>query len=257
MLVLHNERSDDLDNLLLLAARESMKIKIIIGLIVIFSVGVLTIKCTTIERGTVSANYPLASSPSPQIMGQTPSPTPLFPSPLPIANSPIRSIDFRKVTYRDLPDYSKPKASRVTPKAGEVTPSFITYGDATGDGNEEAMVTVSIENRGSALPYYVYIFTLENRKPKLIWHFETGDRAEGGLRQVFAENGKLEVDLYGKNRVIGRNLYLGDEGLCCPRAFTRTRYKWNGKNFQQDGEPAILENPQGHGSPIMPQYRSP
>jgi hypothetical protein len=38
-------------------------------------------------------------------------------------------------------------------------------------------------------PYYVYIFIVENGKPELIWHFETGDRADGGLRQVFAEKG--------------------------------------------------------------------
>jgi len=156
-----------------------------------------------------------------------------------------------------LPDYSKPEGSRIIRRAREATPSFINYGDATGDANEEAIVAISIENRGSAVPYYVYTFTLENGKPKLIWHFETGDRADGGLRQVFAENGELEIEIYGKNRVVGHKLYLGDEALCCPRVFTGTRYKWNGKKFEQDGDARILENPQGHGSPIMPEYKRP
>ena len=232
-----------------------MKTTTSISLTVIFSVALLTITCAT--NGRVPANYQLASSPSPQRAGQTPSTPPLSPSPVSSPDSAIRSIDFGKVRYPDLPDYSEPKAKSVTSKAGEVAPCCINYGDATGDGKEEAMVAVAIQTKGSAVPYVVYIFTLENQKPKLIWHFEAGDRAQGGLRRVFAENGKLQVELYGKNSVIGHNLYMSDEGLCCPREFTRTAYKWNGKNFEQAGEPTILENREGHGSPVMPEYKGP
>lgn len=41
----------------------------------------------------------------------------------------------------------------------------------------------------SAIPYHVYIFTLENGKPEVIWDFDTGDRADGGLRQSTRRTG--------------------------------------------------------------------
>jgi hypothetical protein len=170
-----------------------------------------------------------------------------------ITNSPIRYVDFNKVTYPEFPDYSKSKAKHVTLKAGEGRPSFVNYGDITGDGVEEAMVVLSIENRGSAIPYYVYIFTEENQKPKLLWNFETGDRADGGLRQIYAENGQLVVELFGKDRVVGGDLYKGDEGLCCPTSFTRTRYRWTGKDFQQISQ-ENFGNPKGNASPVMSSY---
>lgn len=115
------------------------------------------------------------------------------------------------------------------------------------------MVVLPIESRGSAIPYYVYIFRMENREPKLIWAFETGDRADGGLRQVYADNGQLVIELFGRDRVIGGKLYIGDEALCCPSSFTRTRYKWTGKDFQQIGK-EVLANPKGNAGPVMSSY---
>jgi hypothetical protein len=173
------------------------------------------------------------------------------------SNSAIRSVDFAHLTYPNFPDYTNPggqKRRSITLKPGKAMPDYANFGDVTMDGIEDAMVVLGVENRGSAIPYYVYIFTIENDHPKLIWDFETGDRADGGLRQIYAEDGELVIELYGKDRVVGHNLYLGDEALCCPKEFTRTRYKWNGKQFVPDGESKILENPQGHGSPIMPDY---
>lgn len=172
------------------------------------------------------------------------------------SESSIRSVDFDNISYPNLPDYSDPrgyKKKRITLKPGEGGPSHINYGDITGNGAEEAMAVLPIENRGSAIPYYVYIFTMEEGRPRLLWDFETGDRADGGIRQVYADNSELVVELFGKDRVIGEELYRGDEGLCCPSSFTRTRYKWTGKRFQQIGK-EIFANPRGNASPIMPLY---
>lgn len=36
----------------------------------------------------------------------------------------------------------------------------------------------------------------------MIWDFDTGGRADGGLRQVYAEDGQLVIELYGKDRVV-------------------------------------------------------
>jgi hypothetical protein len=169
------------------------------------------------------------------------------------SQSPIRSVDFDNLAYPNFPDYSRDQKRRLTLKPGEGGPNFINYGDVTGDGSEDAVVALGIGVRGSAVPDYVYIFTVEKGKPKLIWDFETGDRADGGLRNVYADNGQLVVELFGKDRVIGGQLYKGDEGLCCPSSFTRTRYKWTGKNFAEISR-EIFDNPSRDANPVMPQY---
>lgn len=166
----------------------------------------------------------------------------------------IRSTDFANIRYPNLPDYSGSEKKRVTLKPGEATPSHLSYGDVTGDGEEDAIVVLPIENSGSAIPYYVYIFTMEKEHPKIMWGFETGDRADGGLRRVYAENGKLVIELYGKDRVIGGELYREDEGLCCPSVFTRAYYKWTGEKFQQQSKVEVLRNPEGNAIVLMPEF---
>jgi len=174
----------------------------------------------------------------------------------PTPSPAIRSVDFDNISYPNFPDYSDPngrKKKYVTLKPGEGGPNFINYGDITGDGDEDAMVAMGIDNHGSAIPDYVYIFTMDTGKPKIIWDFETGDRADGGLRNVYADNGKLVIELFGKDRVIGGQLYRGDEGLCCPSSFTRTRYKWTGNRFEEISK-EVLENPSRDANPVMPHY---
>src|SRR4029077_12407536 len=197
----------------------------VLSLLGIFGVAVVTITCTTSESRSYSFPAQATASPSPTAVKPISSPSPSA-STISIANSPIRSVDFNKVTYPNFVAYDASKAKQITLKAGDGRPSFINFGDITGDGAEEAMVVLSIENRGSAIPYDVYIFTMANGKPKVVWAFGAGDRADGGLRQLYADNGQLVIELFGKDRVIGGNLYIGDEGLCCPSSFTRTSYKW-------------------------------
>ena len=121
--------------------------------------------------------------------------------------------------------------------------SFVAakFFDVTGDGDDEALVVLKIETGGGAVPQIVYIFTWKNGKPELIWPFRTGDRADGGLKTLRAENGLLLVELYGQDRfLLGQTETgkIGDdyEQLCCPTYFTRTFYKWNGKNFLMQGK---------------------
>jgi hypothetical protein len=95
------------------------------------------------------------------------------------SNSAIRSVDFTHLTYPNFPDYTDPSGRKrrpVTLKPGEGTPDYINFGDVTMDGIEEAIVVLGIENHGSAIPHYVYIFTIKNGHPKLIWDFETFPR---------------------------------------------------------------------------------
>ena len=117
---------------------------------------------------------------------------------------------------------------------------------------------LGIESNGSAIPEIVYIFSLQNGRPKLLWSFETGERADGGLRQVYADCGHLVVELYGRGKIIGTDLYA-DDGTRAeqpyPYIVTRTRYQWRRDRFQLIGKPEEFSDPSGYGSPIMPLYK--
>lgn len=114
------------------------------------------------------------------------------------------------------------------------------FGDVAGDERAEALVVVKIETGGSANPQIVYIFGWRKDEPEMIAYFRTGDRADGGLKDLRAEAGELVVQLYGQDRyLIGEletmRIHGDDEQLCCPTFFTRTRYKWNGSVFKMQG----------------------
>jgi hypothetical protein len=162
----------------------------------------------------------------------------------PSPNSPIRSIDFRNFTYSfteglrnptdpkptfTLKDGKHPETRDKQGLVGEIGISLnnVIYGDVTGDNQEDAILTMSILTGGSAAPNIVYIYTLENNRPKQLWDFTTGDRANKGLRKVYSENEQLIVEL---------NSPVESKGDCCPVFFTRSKYKWTGKKFQ------IVEN---------------
>jgi hypothetical protein len=176
-------------------------------------------------------------------------------------SSSIRSIDFANFKY--------PGSQGLFPTAEYETESFvlhngksketqnqygmalteISYGDVTGDGFEEAMISLNVETDGSAGVDHVYIYTLKNGKPKFLWGFESGDRAWGGLKRVYAEDGNLVVELYGRGTQVEGNLGSTEPaGLCCPRSDTRTRYQWRGNRFRQHGEYEILPVPERSGS---------
>jgi hypothetical protein len=119
--------------------------------------------------------------------------------------------------------------------------SYVTtkYLDVTGDGQDEALVILKVETTGSAIPQLVYVYEWKVDKPELIWYFRTGDRADGGLKDIRMDNGRVLVELYGQDRFllgeVETNKITGDEEqICCPTFFTRTFYKWNGKHFQME-----------------------
>jgi hypothetical protein len=180
--------------------------------------------------------------------------------------SPLASIDFRNYSYPLPRGWQNPDNSDARLTNGRLEPiavdiheemsdeekvaarsarrigmSYVTtkYMDVTGDGQDEAFVILKIETTGSAIPQIVYVYTWKNDNPELIWYFGTGDRADGGLKDLHAEDGKLVVELYGQDRFLlgeaeTHKITDDEEQLCCPTYFTRTAYKWNGKNFQMD-----------------------
>lgn len=184
--------------------------------------------------------------------------------------SPIGNFDFKNFTYELPRGWQNPDGTteitltngRVAPYQGPPTKeemtdeekaeirqkrriglSYLTtkFLDATGDGQDEAFVILKIETGGSGLPKLVYVFTWKDGKPELLWPFSTGDRADGGLKDIRVEDGILVVELYGQDRFLVNQRETGkitddEEQLCCPTFWTRSFYKWNGKNFLMQGK---------------------
>jgi hypothetical protein len=182
--------------------------------------------------------------------------------------SPVRQIDFKNFPYPKLPTgkcsmnevrlingrYDAPAeiaGKRPAVDCWSVALGPITYGDVTGDGKEEAIVELYAEAGGTEASEDVYIYALRGGNPVLLWKFATGDRADGGLRRIATGSGELVVELFGVGTAIGKKLYgTEDVGACCPKHFTRTRYKWVGTQFQQDGSEEVFENPNGSSAPV-------
>jgi hypothetical protein len=182
------------------------------------------------------------------------------------SKSPIAKFDFKNYTYELPRGWQNPDGStEITLKDGRVEPveantnsknkeqedaSYRRIGmslvatkffDVTGNGDDEAVVILKIETGGSAIPQIVHVFSWEDGRPELIWPFRTGDRADGGLKNIFTEGGNLVVELYGQDRFLLGQIETGKIGddleqLCCPTHFTRSIYKWNGKDFFMQGK---------------------
>jgi hypothetical protein len=154
------------------------------------------------------------------------------------SDSKIRSVDFANFTYSwntDLGDADKtftlkngefPATRDVRGMIDEMGVLFgrVKYGDVTGDGVEEAIVFLSIQTGGSSIPGVFYIYTWQNNHPVLLWSRSTGDRADGGFRDAYAEAGNYVLELNSSEQ---------SRGDCCPTKFERAKYKWNGKEFRQ------------------------
>lgn len=216
-----------------------------------------------------------------EIAAETPSPTPGATPALPnlqaelldarynTTESPFGSFDFRNFTYELPRGWQNPDGTnqftltngRVPPVGGatndemsdeekaevraerRIGMSFVTvkFFDVTGDGQDEAVVILKVETGGGAIPQIAYVFTWKDGAPSLLWPFRTGDRADGGLKDVRSESGLLVVELFGQDRFLLGQTETGkitgdEEQLCCPLYFTRTSYKWNGKNFLMQGK---------------------
>ncbi|HMS39874.1 MAG TPA: hypothetical protein PKE69_06585 [Pyrinomonadaceae bacterium] len=169
-------------------------------------------------------------------------------------SAPIGKFDFKNFTYplprgwqdadgKDAELVSGKRPLEMTDEVEKIGLSYVTtkFFDATDDGQDEAFVILKIETGGGAIPQIVYVFEWKNDKPELIWKFRTGDRADGGLKNILAENGETIVELFGQDRFILGEIETGKitgdiEQLCCPIFWTRNRYKFNGKDFLLQGK---------------------
>jgi hypothetical protein len=105
----------------------------------------------------------------------------------------------------------------------------VSFRDLTGDGHDEAIVSVqsSLSSHGSASCTYFY--NLEKSRPELLDKMEFSTGAYGGLRRLDVVDGRLLVEKYvpGKPEPGG----LPVIPLCCPKQFSRLLFKWDGTKF--------------------------
>ncbi|MEP6850589.1 MAG: hypothetical protein ABI999_17150 [Acidobacteriota bacterium] len=175
----------------------------------------------------------------------------LTPTPQSDSNSPIRKIDFKNFRFTGPDDYAETfilregEKSFVPRKEDGIHLEQIEYADLTSDGSDEAIIVMSIQTGGSSAPGLVFIYALENERPKCLWKSMTGDRADGGFKSLDIEKGNLVIQLYGDTRLVNGSWKTkipdGRMGDCCPTVFTSSVFTWDGHRFVQDGESVIKE----------------
>lgn len=166
----------------------------------------------------------------------------------------IRKVDFANFSYPAKPIYHKRgfrltdggyDGHRLPPAIAPWGPAHVSLvatasGDVTGDGNDDAIVVLTESVHGTAIPYYLYVYEMKGINPRLLLAVATGDRAEGGLKKAYAENGELVIELYGDGARVNEKLYDTNASACCPSAFTRTRYRWVKNHFVRRGQSEVI-----------------
>lgn len=175
-------------------------------------------------------------------------------------NTPLGTFDFKNFNYPLPRGWQNPDGSDIKLENGILAPigpdaneqgkherrigmsHVVTkFFDMTGDDVDEAIVILKIETGGSAIPQIVYVFEWKDDKPNLIWNFRTGDRSDGGLKDIRPEAGRVTLELFGQDRFLLGEVETGkitgdEEQICCPTHFTRSFYKWNGSSFTREGK---------------------
>ena len=116
----------------------------------------------------------------------------------------------------------------------------VSYGDAIGDGKEEAIIVLMYHSGGTQTTNYVYIYGLGEHGPKLVAYCHTGNRSDSGLYSVYARNGLLVFKLLDRARASGE---------CCSSGVLISSYKWQNGVFKLAGPierrtlPPLQEHP--------------
>jgi hypothetical protein len=129
------------------------------------------------------------------------------------AQNNIRQVDFKKFTYPlsgpllghnelkwqgDAKDgYSAREPIHLANGKDHsgFTLQSLRYIDLTGSGKQSAVVVLFCQTGGTQNTHYVYIYSSEAGKLKLLAYRHTGHRACLGLYKVYGENGNLVFEL--------------------------------------------------------------
>ena len=147
----------------------------------------------------------------------------------------IHRVDFQNFTYR--PGCAEGKAIRARNghynyERGYDRLDFavenVSYGDLTGDGRDEAVITTWCNTGGTGMFTEGHIYTMRGGRAVEITRLEIGDRAFGGIVSATVENGLLVVERYAPVE--------DGMGACCPQYIEMTRSRLNGRRLVQVGK---------------------
>jgi hypothetical protein len=141
--------------------------------------------------------------------------------------------------------YLRDPDTHVRERSSLVVVDSVTYGDLGGDGVEEAIVALNYSTGGTMNWDYLYVYKMERGELRLLARMETGSRGYGGLVRTFVQDQLLTVDFADPER------RMGD---CCSEGYIRVRYRWQGRDFVEEGE-----RERGkiylHAGPPRPRFR--
>lgn len=110
----------------------------------------------------------------------------------------------------------------------------VKYGDLNNDGKEEAVVLYSCGSGASYVYFRGLIFSIRNKKPRLIAEVEGGNKGDGGF---------YEVSIF-KNRLIVQRYQVGTGGsACCPAFIETTKYRLRGRKLYELGKGTLRKIP--------------
>lgn len=153
----------------------------------------------------------------------------------------ITSVDFKNFTYPAF--CAGETAENVTAKDGEFSEEKqedgyvdrfhfkvfdVAYGDLNGDKKPEAVVLTVCNTGGTGNFSEGFVYGLRSGKTELLTRIPGGDRAYGGLRGAWIENGLLIID----SNDVGE---MG--GACCPEFVVTTKYRLVGGKLVKSGVP--------------------
>ena len=85
---------------------------------------------------------------------------------------------------------------------------------------------------------------MRDNRPKPLWTFLTHASGTdiGGIKDIYAQEGELILELYGKNKLTPIGSTLAEPYNCdgCYDSFTRLRFHWNGRKFTQKGKIEVM-----------------
>lgn len=153
------------------------------------------------------------------------------------AQKDIKEVDFSNFTYE--PFCASENSQKITVKDSEFAETKevdgfpdriffkafnVTYGDLTGDKKDEAIVLTVCNTGGTGNFTEGFIYSIRHGKTALIARIPGGDRAYGGLREAYSENGILTIE----SNDVGEA-----GGACCPEFVVTSYYKLVGSELKE------------------------
>ncbi|MGB7203737.1 MAG: hypothetical protein WBD16_15940 [Pyrinomonadaceae bacterium] len=169
----------------------------------------------------------------------------LFAAASAFTQSDIRKVDFQNFTYE--PSCAGEETTKVTVAGGEFseekkvddyTERFffkvfnIIHGDLNGDKAEEAVILSVCNTGGTGNFTEGFIFSMKRGKPALASRIPGGDRADGGLRKAWIENGLLVIESNDSEQA---------RGACCPGGTITQKVRLSGGKLLNVGQPIVRD----------------